>query len=62
MASKFEFIVMSFLLITSGNVLSGLGSLLAVIYYLSMIKVNVVNKKYDSSWSLFIKSIFKLKK
>ena len=34
-------------------------SIVASIYFLSMLKVNVIDKKYDRSWKNYIKSIFK---
>jgi hypothetical protein len=32
---------------------------IASIYYLSVLKINVVDKKYNGSWKEYIKSIFK---
>lgn len=36
-------------------------AIIACVYYLSKIKMDVVDKKYDGSWKLYIKSILKLK-
>lgn len=33
--------------------------LIYAVYYLAMLKINVVNKEYDGSWKKFLKSIIK---
>lgn len=48
--------------ITTPNFFSILLSIVGVIYFLSMIKVNVVDKKYKGEWKLYFKAIFKFRK
>lgn len=36
--------------------LSLISSSVVIVYFLSMLKINVVDKKYKGSWKLFIKS------
>lgn len=57
MGYKIDFIMISLLFLTGGvNILAGLGSLTIIIYYLSMLKINVVDKKYKGNWIDFFKS------
>lgn len=58
MQAKIELGLMAFLLISGGSLLTGLGSLVLIMYYTSMLKINVVDKKYKSSWRLYFKSWF----
>lgn len=37
-----------------------LASICAILYYLSITKINVVDVKYEGSWVKYIKSIFTL--
>lgn len=54
--SKIDALMISLMFVTSPNVLAFLASLVFIIYYLSMLKINVVNKAYNGSWMVFIKS------
>lgn len=36
-------------------------SICGCVYYIAMLKLNVVDKKYEGSWKLFIKSFLKIK-
>lgn len=40
-----------------GIVMSSFGT----VYYIGMIKTNIVDKKYSGSWKEFFKSLFKIK-
>tara|TARA_Y100001973_G_C5075452_1_gene269743 strand:- start:428 stop:637 length:210 start_codon:yes stop_codon:yes gene_type:complete len=42
--------------------LSILSSSVVIIYFLSMLKFNIVDKKYKGSWKLFLKAWFKARK
>ena len=59
--SKGDFIMMVLLFVSGGNILAGIGSLFAILYYVSILKVNVVDRKYKGNWGIYIKSIFKSK-
>lgn len=37
-----------------------MASIAAMLYYLSMTKINVVDRKFNGSWKKYFKSIFKL--
>lgn len=45
--------------INIGSVLSGFGSFIIIVYYLSKLKKDVVNADYDGSWISYFKSILK---
>lgn len=49
-----------FLALNWGLVSSLILGIPGAIYYLAMLKMNVINKSYEGSWKLFIKSIFTL--
>lgn len=53
--------MIALLLVSTPNLFSILASLAATIYFLSMLKVNVVDQKYNGSWGSYFKSIFKKK-
>ncbi len=40
-------------------VLGAVMSVVGTVYYLSLLKINVIDVKYKGSWKLFMKSIFK---
>lgn len=40
-------------------ILGAISAVAASIYYISVLKINVVDKKYGGSWKAFVKSIFK---
>ena len=46
-------------IITAPSGFSIATSVIASVYFAAMLKINVVDKKYDGSWRKFIKSIFK---
>lgn len=68
MITKFIFLTTEYLLamfaifISLGSLPGYIASILASVYFASMLKVNVVNPFYDGSWSKYIKSIFTPKK
>lgn len=43
-----------------GSILSGLGSIVIIIYYLSKLKKEIINPDYEGSWVKYIKSIIKI--
>lgn len=53
-----EFILM-LMVIKIQPIFGILASFIGAVYYLSVLKVNVVNKEYGRSWIKYIKSIFK---
>lgn len=53
--------MMGILFISGGNILAAVGSLFVILYYGSMIKLNVVDKKYSGSWKMYFKSFYKKK-
>lgn len=56
MAQKIDMLMISILFVSGGNILAGLGSLAVILYYLSMLRKNVVNKDHSGSWWAYIKS------
>jgi hypothetical protein len=46
------------MLVLGNEILGALVALITIIYYGSMLKVNVVNKVYDGSWIKYFKSFF----
>lgn len=51
-------IVLLFWLITAPNIFSVITSLVAIVYFASMLKINVVDKNYEGKWLNFFKSWF----
>lgn len=51
-------IVLLFWLITAPNIFSVITSLVAIVYFASMLKINVVDKNYEGKWMNFFKSWF----
>ncbi len=49
----------SFLLASSGNILAGIGSACIILYYLSMLKINVINKEYQGRWKNYFTSFIR---
>ncbi len=68
MITKFIFLTTEYLLslfvvfISFGSLPGYIASVTASIYFISMLKVNIVNQYYGGSWTNYIKSIFKPKK
>jgi len=58
MPYKLDLLMIPFLVISAGNILAGLGSFCIIIYYLSMLKINVIDKKHEGRWWLFFRSWF----
>jgi hypothetical protein len=54
----FELLFM-FLVIKWQPILGSLASLVIIFYYLSMLKINVVDPKFGGSWKKFIKTVIK---
>lgn len=54
-----EIIALTYLILAP-SVFSIILSLCGTVYFLSMLKMNVINKEYQGSWIKFIKSWFKL--
>ena len=52
-------IVLGFWVITVPSIFSIITSLVAAVYFASMLKFNVVDKQYHGSWRLYLKSILK---
>jgi hypothetical protein len=42
-----------------GSILSGIGSVVITVYYLSKLKKEIINPDYGGSWVKYIKSIIK---
>jgi len=59
MILKFELLIVGFLVIGAGSILGGLASFFAILYYLSMTKINVIDIKHDGSWRVYLKSMLK---
>ena len=63
MITKFIFLTTEYLLslfvvfISFGSLPGYIASVTASIYFISMLKVNVVNQYYEGSWSKYFKSI-----
>tara|TARA_R110000868_G_scaffold823_6_gene6228 strand:+ start:5753 stop:5959 length:207 start_codon:yes stop_codon:yes gene_type:complete len=55
---KIEITLVSLMLVLGNEILGALVALITIIYYGSMLKVNVVNKVYDGSWIKYFKSFF----
>ena len=55
---KIEIVLVSLLLIMGNEMLGGFVAFITVIYYGSMLKVNVVDKHHNKSWCKYIKSFF----
>jgi hypothetical protein len=53
-----DFIIMIFLFMSASAFIASIGSICICVYYLSMLKINVVNKHYGKSWLKYLKSIF----
>lgn len=41
--------------------LSVISSIVVIVYFISMLKLNVVDKKYQGKWKAFFKAWFKIK-
>ena len=64
MTHKIHYFLESLLLILTISwqpLFGSLSAIVACIYYLSKLKLDVVDKKYEGSWKLYFKSILKLK-
>lgn len=46
-------------LVSTPNIFSIIASIAAAVYFIAMLKMNVVDKKYNGSWSTFFKSVFR---
>jgi len=55
---KIELALISFMIMAGNELLATVVALTTIIYYGSMLKVNVVNKVYDGSWIKYFKSFF----
>ena len=53
-----EALILSVWIIFSTTFWSIIASLVAAFYYGTMLKVNVIDKKYNGSWIAYIKSIW----
>lgn len=62
MTNKIEFISVLLVSIQSSKVLAGTSTICISIYYISMLKINVVDVKYNGSWSKYFKSWFRRKR
>ena len=54
---KIEIGLISLMLLAGNEILATLVALTTLIYYGSMLKVNVIDKHHKGSWRLFIKAI-----
>jgi len=55
---KIELALISLIMIAGNETLATIVALITIIYYGSMLKVNVVNKVYNGSWIKYFKSFF----
>jgi hypothetical protein len=55
---KIELALISLMVMAGNETLATLVALITIIYYGSMLKVNVVNKVYSGSWIKYFKSFF----
>ena len=53
---KIELALISLMIMAGNELLATLVALITIVYYGSMLKVNVVNKVYDGSWIKYFKS------
>lgn len=58
MAQKIDTLMIAILWVSGSNILAALGSLAVIIYYLSMLRRNVVNKDFGGNWKKYIRSWF----
>ncbi len=59
MGYRVEFLMVGFLAVSWGTVLGGAMSICGILYYLSMLKVNVIDKKHNRKWLNYFKSFVK---
>lgn len=55
---KIELALISLIMIAGNEILATIVAIITIIYYGSMLKVNVVNKVYSGSWIKYFKSFF----
>tara|TARA_R110002167_G_scaffold197768_2_gene400756 strand:+ start:456 stop:662 length:207 start_codon:yes stop_codon:yes gene_type:complete len=55
---KIELALISLMIMAGNELLATVVALITIVYYGSMLKVNVVNKVYDGSWIKYFKSFF----
>jgi len=55
---KIEIGLISLMIMAGNETLASLVAIVTIIYYGSMLKVNVVNKFHDRSWIKYFKSFF----
>ncbi len=58
---KIEIALVSLMLVLGNEILGTLVALTTLIYYGSMLKINVINPHFDGSWMKYFKSFFKRK-
>ncbi len=58
---KIEITLVSLMLLLGNEILGTLVALTTLIYYGSMLKINVVDTRYDGSWIKYFKSFFTCK-
>jgi len=54
--------VLAFWVVSVPNYFSITTSVVAMVYFAAMLKINVVDKQYKGSWRLFFKSWYRRKK
>ena len=55
---KIELALISLMIMAGNDLLATVVALTTIIYYGSMLKINVVNKVYGGSWIKYFKSFF----
>lgn len=61
MTSKIDLFIASYFLIAPSSVLTLIGSVLIIIYQLSMLRKNIIQPDFNGKWFDFFKSWFKTK-
>lgn len=62
MSHKIDFFMISIMFLFTTNVLAGIGSCVFIVFYVSKLKVEIVDVKYQGKWVLYFKSVINLKK
>ena len=58
---KIELFIAAIIILMGNEILGALVGFTTLLYYGSMLKINVVNKQYEGSWLNYFKSFFKRK-
>jgi len=62
MTNKIDFLIISTMYLATSNLLAGIGSCIFIIYYASLLKINVVDVKYNGNWLEYFKNTMNIRK